>query len=52
LGQDLIVYQYELEVGCTQFSVRIKKDKQYYFLEGIDVKDIDKIVQGIKPYNN
>ena len=52
LGQDLIVYQYELEDGGTQFSVRIKKDKQYYFLEGIDVKDIDKIVQGIKPYNN
>ncbi len=52
LDQNLIVYQYELEDGGTQFSVRIKRDKQYYFLEGIDVKEFDKIVQGIKPYNN
>lgn len=52
LNKELFVYEYKLEDGGVQYSVRIKEEDQYYFLEGIDVKDFDEIVRGIKPYEN
>lgn len=52
LNKELLVYEYELEDGGVQFSVRIKEEDQYYFLEGIDVEDFDEIVRGIRPYEN
>ena len=52
LNKELVVFQYELEDGGIQYSVRIKDGDQYYFLEGIDVREFDDIVRGIKPFQN
>lgn len=53
LGKKIPIYKKNLDDDMIEFSARIIKDNQYYFLYGvIDIKEFNQIVKGFRLYRD